>query len=314
MSVRIVFMGTPDFAVPSLTALIDSDYELVAVVTQPDRPSGRGKRLTPPPVKTVAEAAGVAVLQPRTLKSPEAFAALAAFKPDLIIVAAFGQILRSNVLDLPTYGCINVHASLLPRWRGAAPITAAILTGDAETGVTIMKMDEGLDTGPMIATRAIPITDRHTGGTLTAALADLGAQLLIDTLPDWVLGKIEPEPQPEAEATFAPRLDKQAGALDWTQPAAAIERKVRAFDPWPGTFTTSSKGPVKILSVALAREVAPPPARLPGVVFKQPRQAYVATGDGVLQLVAVQPAGKKAMPGEAWLNGQPELAGSRLGD
>ncbi|MCB9078431.1 MAG: methionyl-tRNA formyltransferase [Anaerolineaceae bacterium] len=306
-------MGTPDFAVPSLTALIDSDYDVAAVVTQPDRPSGRGKRLTPPPVKAAAEAADLKVLQPRTLKSPEAFAALAAFKPDLIIVAAFGQILRSNVLDLPPYGCINVHASLLPRWRGAAPITAAVLAGDAETGVTIMKMDEGLDTGPMIAKRAIPITDHHTGGMLTAILADLGAQLLIDTLPHWVSGEIEPQPQDNSQATFAPRLDKQAGALDWSQPAVAIERKVRAFDPWPGTFTTISKGPVKILNVSIAREVTPPPDSPPGAVFKQRREVYITTGDGVLQLITVQPAGKKAMPAEAWLNGQPDLEGSRLG-
>ena len=314
MSTRIVFMGTPDFAVPSLTALIDSDYELAAVVTQPDRPSGRGKRLTPPPVKTVAEAAGIEVLQPRTLKSPEAFVTLAEFQPDLIVVAAFGQILRSNVLDLPPHGCINVHASLLPRWRGAAPVTAVILAGDAETGVTIMKMDEGLDTGPMIAKRAISITNDHTGGTLTTTLADLGAQLLIDTLPDWLLGKIEPQPQDNAQSTFAPRLDKQAGALDWSQPAAAIERKVRAFDPWPGTFTPGSKGPIKILNVAFAREVAAPPDSSSGTVFKQQRAVYVTTGDGVLQLITVQPAGKKAMPAEAWLNGQPELAGSQLGE
>ncbi|MCB0168949.1 MAG: methionyl-tRNA formyltransferase, partial [Anaerolineae bacterium] len=186
--------------------------------------------------------------------------------------------------------------------------------GDAETGVTIMKMDEGLDTGPMIAKRAISITNDHTGGTLTTTLADLGAQLLIDTLPDWLLGKIEPQPQDNAQSTFAPRLDKQAGALDWSQPAAAIERKVRAFDPWPGTFTPGSKGPIKILNVAFAREVAAPPDSSSGTVFKQQRAVYVTTGDGVLQLITVQPAGKKAMPAEAWLNGQPELAGSQLGE
>ncbi|MCB0213133.1 MAG: methionyl-tRNA formyltransferase, partial [Anaerolineae bacterium] len=249
MSVKVVFMGTPDFAVPSLKALIAGPYALVGVVTQPDRPSGRGKRLTPPPVKVVAKEADIPVLQPRTLKAAEAFEALASFQPDLIVVAAFGQILRKNVLDLPRFGCINVHASLLPRWRGAAPITAAILAGDDEAGVTIMHMDEGLDTGPMIAKRAIPMTAEHTGGTLTGALAELGSHLLIDTLPDWLAGTLTPQPQPDAMVTFAPRLDKKEGLLDWSLPAVEIERKVRAFDPWPGTFTFGPKGQIKILDV-----------------------------------------------------------------
>ena len=313
MSAKIVFMGTPDFAVPSLRALIGSPYELVAVVTQPDRPSGRGKRLTPPPVKVVAEEAGIPVLQPRTLKKQEAFDALAAYQPDLIVVAAFGQILRKNVLNLPPCGCVNVHASLLPRWRGAAPVTAAILAGDSETGVTIMQMDEGLDTGPMIAKRSIPITAEHTGGTLTDALAELGSQLLLDTLPDWLAGIITPQPQSDAMVTFASRLDKKEGLIDWSQPAFEIARKVRAFHPWPGTFTFGPKGQIKILDVAIADGVTPPDINVPGIVFRQQRSVYMATGEGVLELITVQPAGKKAMPAESLLNGQPDLEGNRWG-
>lgn len=313
MSARVIFMGTPDFAVPTLKSLIDSEYELVGVVTQPDRPSGRGKRLTPPPVKVMAEQAKIPVLQPRSLRNPEAFETLVALKPDLIVVAAFGQILRQNVLSLPAHGCINVHASLLPRWRGAAPVVASILAGDDETGVTIMQMDEGLDTGPMIAKRAIPITTEHTGGSLTAELAELGSRLLLDTLPDWLAGNLEAQPQADDLATFAPRLDKREGALDWTQLAIDIERKVRAFNPWPGTFTFGPRGQLKILKAAVADAVSLPTHNPPGTVFKQVRDVYVSTGEGILQLVTVQPAGKKAMSAEAWLNGQPDLEGSLLG-
>jgi methionyl-tRNA formyltransferase len=242
LSTQIVFMGTPDFAVPALTALIKSEYQVMGVVTQPDRPSGRGKKLTPSAVKVVAEAANLPVLQPETLKDEEAKQALAALQPDLIVVAAFGQILRQEVLELPRHGCLNIHASLLPRWRGAAPVAAAILAGDAETGVTLMKMDVSLDTGPMIAHQALPITPDHTTETLTAVLAEVGATLLLDTLPDWLAGQIEAQPQDNNLATFAPRLKKEAGRIDWTQPAVLIERQVRAFDPWPGTFSEGPRG------------------------------------------------------------------------
>lgn len=310
-------MGTPDFAVPSLTALIEnakqSGWSLVGVVTQPDRPSGRGRQLTPPPVKVVAQAGGLKVIQPETLKAEAALAALSALQPDLIIVAAFGQILRKNVLELPARGCLNVHASLLPRWRGAAPVAAAIRAGDSQTGVTIMQMEEGLDTGPMLAKRAIPIRPDHTTETLTAELAELGADLLVETLAGWLAGNIRPEPQDASQATLAPRLKKEEGEIDWTQSVAAIERQVRAFYPWPGTFTVTSTGPLKILETALAPAVAGPPGAEPGLLFKEDRTVYVATGSGVLQLLTVQPAGKRAMPAEAMLNGQPELLGTRLG-
>ena len=317
MPARIIFMGTPDFAVPPLQALIESagekTWEVVAVVTQPDRPKGRGKKLTSPPVKVAAEEAGITVLQPPTLRPEEAVAELAAFQPDIIIVAAFGQILRQNVLDMPPHGCLNIHASLLPRWRGATPITAAIRAGDAETGITLMKMDAGLDTGDMIAQRTLPIQPTHTGGTLTTELAELGATLLVDTLPDWLAGKITPQRQDNNLATLAPSLKKQEGAIDWTQSATEIERQVRAFHPWPGTFTEGLRGQLKIISVELAPEAPPFAGSDPGTIFKHQRQVYVTTGEGVLQLITVQPAGKKPMDAAALLNGQPELLGSQLG-
>jgi methionyl-tRNA formyltransferase len=327
MATRIIFMGTPDFAVPALSALItaslpplkegvggDREYEVVTVVTQPDRPSGRGKQLTPSPVKVVAQSAGLNVLQPETLKDEATVAELAALRPDLIVVAAFGQILRKNVLALPPYGCINIHASLLPRWRGAAPVAAAIRAGDTETGITLMLMDEGLDTGPMIARRAIPILPHHTGGTLTAKLAELGAALLLETLPAWLAGETKPQPQDNNLATLAPRLKKEEGAINWTQSASEIERQVRAFDPWPGTFTQGPRGQFKILAVEVAPDISASPSQAePGTVFKHNGDVYVTTGQGSIRLVTVQPAGKKEMGAVAMLNGQPELWGARLG-
>jgi methionyl-tRNA formyltransferase len=313
---RVVFMGTPDFAVPALAALIDAGasnlWQVVAVVTQPDRPSGRGKRLTSPPVKVTAEEAGLTVLQPPTLKTEAAVAQLAGFEPDLIVVAAFGQILRENVLNMPSHGCLNIHASLLPRWRGASPVTAAIRAGDSETGITLMKMDVGLDTGPIIAKRTVPITPAHTGGTLTDELARVGAALLIDTLPQWLAGDIAPRAQDDSLVTLAPQLKKNEGAINWKQSAPEIERQVRALDPWPGTFTHGPRGSFKVLSVALAANVAAPAGSKLGTVFKHQRGVYVTTGEGVIQLLTVQPAGKKAMPADAMLNGQPELLGAIL--
>ena len=313
MTVRIIFMGTPEFAVPTLEALIKSEYELAAVVTQPDRPSGRGRKLTPSPVKVAATEAGIDVLQPETLKAPEAVAQLATFRPDLIVVAAFGQILRPEVLELPRHGCLNIHASLLPRWRGAAPVAAAIHAGDAETGVTLMLMEAGLDTGPIIAQRAVLIRPTHTRDVLMAELAELGAALLIETLPAWLTGQIRARPQDERLATLAPRLTKEAGLIDWHKTALAIDRQVRAFYPWPGTFTEGRRGQFKILAVEVASGIPLPEQADPGVLFKHNRRVYVVTGQGALRLVTVQPAGKKEMPAEAMLNGQPELLGAKLG-
>lgn len=311
---RLIFMGTPEFAVPSLVALINQpDYEIVAVVTQPDRRQGRGKKLTPPPIKVTALEAGLTVLQPETLRAPDDAAELARLKPDLIVVAAFGQILKPHLLDLPPHGCLNVHASLLPRWRGASPIAAAIHAGDRETGITLMKMNEGLDSGDIISQRAMPIQPTHTRATLTDDLAELGGSLLIDTLPDWLTHKIAARPQDESGVTLAPRLKKEAGNIDWSQSAIDIERLVRAYDPWPSAYTTTPHGRFKVITAELASTLENPYPDQPGILFNHEKRAYVSTGDGVLRLTMVQPAGKKAMPAEAMLNGQPQLWGNRLG-
>ena len=202
---------------------------------------------------------------------------------------------------------------LLPRWRGASPVTAAIRAGDTETGITLMKMDIGLDTGPILAQRAIPIHPHHTGGTLTAELAELGARLLIETLPDWLAGRIQAQPQDDALATLAPRLKKEEGEIDWTQPAVEIERQIRAFSPWPGTFTCHGSDQIKILAAEVAKLEPPdPPYREPGILFKRQREVYVTTGQELIHLTTVQPAGRKAMPAEAMLNGQPDLHGAKL--
>ncbi len=247
----IVFMGSPDFAVPTLQAL-NAKYRVAGVVTQPDRPAGRGRILTPPPIKELADALGLPVIQPNRLREPEAMDAIRSWSPDLIAVAAFGQILRSAILDLPRFGCINVHASLLPRWRGAAPIQAAIRAGDFETGVTIMRMDAGIDTGPILSQRSISIAEGETAGELSDRLAILGAELLINTLPGFLSREIQPEQQEENLATYAPMLRKEDGELDFNRPAAELERQVRAFQPWPGAFMPWQGGVLKVIQSAVA--------------------------------------------------------------
>lgn len=297
MNTRIVFMGSPEFSLPSLQILADH-YQLAGVVTQPDRPAGRGRTLTPPPVKVLAETLGLPVIQPRRLREPEAMRRLAAWKPDLIVVAAFGQILRQEVLELPRHGCLNVHASLLPRWRGAAPIQAAILNSDAETGVTIMKMDPGIDTGDIISQRGLQILPTDTAETLGDRLAQTGANLLADTLPGYLRGEIKPEPQAEAGASYAPMLKKEDGLLDFSQSAAALERRVRAMQPWPGAFTFWQDQPLKI-----RRAHATPEPASPGELLIIEGLPAIGTQTGCLVLDDVQPAGKRSMPGEIFLRG-----------
>lgn len=301
MQPRTVFMGSPEFALPTLRRLAQT-YPVVGVVTQPDRPSGRGRKLTPPPVKLLALELGLPVIQPERLRHPDAMQTLREWQPDLIIVAAFGQILRQEVLDLPHYGCINVHASLLPRWRGAAPIQAAILHGDAETGVSIMRMDAGVDTGPILSQRSIAITPDDTAGSLSQKLAGLGAELLIETLPAYLEGTLQPQPQDDALATYAPMLKKEEGLLDFTQTAFQLERVVRAFNPKPGAYTFYQG---QILKVHRARAVSEK-AFAPGsqVIFQG--TPAVACKEGWLVLEEVQPAGKKSMPGKAFLLGARE--------
>lgn len=297
MSHRIVFMGSPDFALPTLRALIKV-FEVTGVVTQPDRRAGRGREVKSSPVKLLAFEFGLPLIQPEKLRQPEAMDQLRKWAPDLIVVAAFGQILRSDVLDLPRFGCVNVHASLLPRWRGAAPIQAAILAGDHETGVTIMKMDPGVDTGAILAQRAIPIEETDTGGALFDKLAVLGADLLIEILPKYLAGELAPRSQDESKATYAPMLKKEDGRLDFTRPAAELARRVRAFNPWPGAYFEWADGTLKIHRAHPESESAPVGRTL---VYR--RQAAVGAGTGILVLDEVQPAGKKPMTGEAFLMG-----------
>lgn len=290
-------MGSPDFALPSLRGLA-ANYHVVGVVTQPDRPSGRGREPKAPPVKQLAQALDLPIIQPERLRQPEAMEQLRNWAPDLIVVAAFGQILRQEVLDLPPYGCINVHASLLPRWRGASPINAAILHGDEETGVTIMKMDAGLDTGPMLAQRAISITAEETAGSLFEKLSTLGADLLLETLPQYLAGTLTPVPQPQEGVTYAPMLKKEEGRLDFTRPAVELERCVRAFNPWPGAFMELDG---TLLKIHQAHTEAGAGAAGQRLVYRD--QPAVATGEGLLVLDVLQPAGKKPMSGKAYLAG-----------
>lgn len=309
---RIVFMGTPDFAVPALQALIaSSDYDVIGVVTQPDRPGNRGK-LIQPPVKVTAESAGIPVIQLTRLREPGAFEQLQAWSPDLIVVAAFGQILRANVLDLPVYGCVNVHASLLPRWRGAAPIQAALRAGDTVTGITIMRMDAGLDTGGMILKRSTPITDQDTGESLHDRLCVLGGEALIAALPGYLSGELPPQTQDESLQTYAPMLKKEDGAIDWNTDAASIDRQVRAYHVWPGTYTIFEGEPLKILPVSGQAAVMDGSAGV-GEVLRTDRGVAVGTGNGLYVIGLVQAAGKKPTAPRDFANGKPAFIGARLG-
>lgn len=301
---KIVFMGSPEFALPVLQALLDH-YDVIGVVTQPDRPAGRGKLLTPPPVKTLAESANIPIMQPRRLSLPEASAQLENWAPDLIVVAAFGQILKPQVLDLPPFGCINVHASLLPRWRGAAPIQTAILHGDSHTGVTIMRMDAGIDTGGMLGQRMIPIQPDDTSLSLSTRLAELGARLLIDTLPDYLRGKLVIQAQDDQLATYAPMIKKEDGLLDFSRSAYALSRQVRAFNPWPGAFMFWKDQLIKIHNAhAIPDENIQWDTPLsPGTQIRLGKLPAIKAGDGIIALDLLQPAGKKPQTGEQFLNG-----------
>jgi len=305
MSIRIVFMGSPDFALPSLSALATApNYQLVGVVTQPDRASGRGRELKAPPVKTLALELNIPVMQPEKLRAPEAMDQLRAWNPDLIVVAAFGQILKKDVLDLPRQGCINVHASLLPRWRGAAPINAAILHGDEETGVTIMQMDVGLDTGPMLACKAIRIKPDDTAGSVIQALSTLGADLLVETLPDYLSGKLTPQPQPAQGDTYAPMLKKEDGLLNFTRPAIELERRVRAMNPWPSAWFEWNGNLLKVLRASTV--VSGDKSLVSGSRFTVEGRPAVQSAEGALVLDEVQPSGKKVMLGKSFLAGARE--------
>ncbi|MCI0398936.1 MAG: methionyl-tRNA formyltransferase [Chloroflexi bacterium] len=304
-------MGTPEFAVPALQKLIEMQ-QVVGVVTQPDRPAGRGRQLQPPPVKVAAEAASIPVYQPVSLRREEAAAPLAAWQPEMIVVAAFGQILRPHVLNLPPRGCLNVHASLLPRWRGASPIQHAILAGDAETGISLMQMDVGLDTGPVYVQQAIPIQPDETTATLHDRLAALGGEMLGQYLAGILAGRLIPTPQNDAQATYAPLIKKEAGQIDWTQSGTQIDRHVRAMTPWPGAFTTWQGKMLKVLAAAPLLDTRLPngPA---GQVEAYRDGVVILAGEGGLLLQTIQLAGKRAVSIEEFLRGRPDFIGSQLG-
>jgi methionyl-tRNA formyltransferase len=290
---RIIFMGTPDFAVPALDALVAAGHDIVAVYSQPPRPAGRGKAPRPSPVHARADALGLAVRTPVSLRGAEEQADFAALKADVAVVAAYGLILPVPVLEATKLGCLNIHASLLPRWRGAAPIQRAILAGDAETGVTIMQMEAGLDTGPMLATAATPVGAK-TAGVLTAELADMGAKLLLEVLAD--LPAHPPVPQPEAGVTYAAKIDKAESRLDFAQPAVAVERQVRAFNPAPGAWFAVGGERVKILVAAVEAQDGPA-----GTVMDE--RLLIACGSGSIRPALVQRAGKGAMAAGEMLRG-----------
>lgn len=322
---RIIYMGTPHFAVPALEALIANaapgkllpeGYKLVTVITRPDKPVGRGKEIVYSPVKQAAIAHGVPVWQPGSLKKAENIAGLAAYKADLYIVAAFGQILPQAVLDQPRYGTLNIHASLLPKYRGVSPISEAILQGDAETGVTIMLLDAGVDTGPTLLSRAVPIAEDETTGSLTNKLATLGAEALLEAIPLWVPGKITPQPQDEQKASHTHMLRKEDGEISWQRPAAVLAREVRAYSPWPSAYTYW-RG--KLLKIVAAHALALEPGAevVPGTVTLRKEAGHsmlaIVTGSGFLDVERLQLEGKKAMSAEEFLRGYPQIVGDVLG-
>jgi methionyl-tRNA formyltransferase len=309
---RLVFMGTPDFASASLEALLRSDDSVVGVVSQPDRPKGRGQILTPSPVKLLAQREQIPLLQPLKMKDPEFLHSLAGWKPDLIVVAAFGRILPPVILSLPPRGCINVHASLLPKYRGAGPIQWAIINGEMETGITTMLMDEGMDTGAMLLQETIPITPDDTAGTLSPRLAELGGRLLVKTITRLKAGTLVPRPQDSSRATLAPLLKKEDGAIDWALPATVLANRVRGLSPWPGAYTIVAGGDRWTIWRALA--LPGPVTNQPGVVVATTNEAiHVATGEGVLAVMELQSANSRRMAVSQYLAGHSIAVGLQLG-
>ena len=309
---NLVFMGSPQFAVPTLEAL-SREHTILAVFTQPDKPAGRGKVLTAVPVKQWAEARGIAIHQPKSFrKEPDAIESLRSLKPDVIIVAAYGLILPQAVLDIPQYGCLNIHASLLPKHRGAAPITSAILAGDDETGITLMKMDAGLDTGPMLSVAREPIRPNDTTQSLSERLAVIGAQLTIETLPKYLRGEIVPQPQPTEGATYSPKIDKADAQIDWRKPAIEIDRMVRAYTPWPGTCTFWNGQILKVLRVEAWDEGRVANDKEGQVIRLADGSIGVITGSGVIVLKEIQLAGRKAMTIDEFVRGHSAFVGSSL--
>jgi methionyl-tRNA formyltransferase len=313
MEKRIIFMGTPEFAVPSLEALIHGGYQVAAAYTQPDRKAGRGQQVASSPVKQLALSHGLDVVQIDRFKVAGTVEKLAALAPDLLVVAAFGLLLPPEVLDLPKLGCLNVHPSLLPRHRGASPITAAILQGDVVTGVTIMLLDAGMDTGPILNQREVPISNEDTTGSLGIKLAQVGAQLLMETLPLWIEGRIKPRPQDESGASYSKMIKKEDGEIDWRLSAKELWWKVRAFDPWPGCYTRWHDKRLKLVKVLpLHGEKSYEPGKVIALPPPVPVTVGVETGDGVLGLVRLKLEGKRELSADEFVRGQRDFIGSHL--
>jgi len=307
---RIVFMGTPEFAVPSLDALLKSGDDVVGIVTQPDRPKGRGQVLTFSPVKQVALRESIPILQPTKMKDPEFLASLTAWKPDVIAVAAFGRILPPVILSLPPNGCINVHGSLLPKYRGAGPIQWAIINGETETGITTMLMDEGMDTGAMLLQEAIPIEPHDTAGSLSPKLAELGGRLLVQTIAQLKTGSIVPRPQDHTKATMAPLLKKEDGVLDWSLPAQSIANRIRGLTPWPGAYTFFGSDRWTIIKAVSSAEQS---RETPGRIVAVTKDAItVSTGEDSLTLLDIQPANSRRMTVAQYLAGHAVQIGQVL--
>lgn len=312
---RVVFFGSPPFAIASLERLLKSPFKPVAVVTQPDKPKGRGRELEPSIVAKMAKAAGVELLQPQSASEPAFLDRLRALKLDVAVVVSYGQILKDELLAIPTKGCFNVHASLLPRWRGASPIAAAILAGDTQTGVCIQRMVRKLDAGDLLASRATPIRPQDTTGDLTDLLGRHGAELLIETLPKIETGSVSFTPQDESQVTYAGKIRKEQGAIDWKKSAAEVDRQVRAMLPWPGASTSlpTKRGKIRVHVLAGNIEAASSPATAGQILEASPKGLRIACGAGVFNVRALQPEGGKSMPIAAFLNGNPMTEGAFVG-
>lgn len=307
---RIVFMGTPEFAVPCLEALLKTEDTVVGIVTQPDRPKGRGQQLAPSPVKVIAERQHLPLLQPAKMKDASFMAELSAWKPDLIAVAAFGRILPAAILSLPPRGCINVHGSLLPKYRGAGPIQWAIINGETETGITTMLMDEGMDTGAMLLQESVPIAPDDTAGTLSPRLAEVGGRLLVETLVQLKTGALTPTPQDNSQATLAPLLKKEDGVIDWVMPAVRLANRIRGLTPWPGAYTFFK---ADRWTIWRATAIDEPAVLAPGQIAALTKDAiHVATGRGMLAIRELQPANSRRMPAGQYLVGHPLQVGMQL--
>jgi len=313
MAMRIVFMGTPEFAVPALEGLLSSNHELVAVYTQPDKPVGRGRKWIPPPAKQLAQEHGMAVVQPVTLRDRAETDRLIGLSPDVIVVVAYGQMLPQEVLDIPQFGCLNIHPSLLPKYRGASPIPSAILEGETETGVSIMLMDAGMDSGPVINLEKVPVSLQDTAATLSKKLTEIGSELLLRTLPLWAEGRLTPEPQDHAKATYTRPISKRDGEIDWHLSAAELDRRVRAFDPWPGCFTRWQGKTLKILeAVALPAHGPIKPGLVISLSGDPNIPVGVGTSNGILGLRRLQLEGKRPVSAADFLRGHRLEAGHDL--